>query len=519
MANVRAPIILKFCLASGVALLTFLVFYLKPAEHTQTYADFILLEKEIEDFQDTHRAVKLDLGLQQGAYVREGLESSHHLNFFSEERFRPNVQTNDHDCSQTVCDPLSIVKDDIYKSYMCGLLKTLPFNFFNQAPYIAHDGYSFVFKAFHSGFPEFSSGEWLKVHRQFLSLPELMLSQSVRTALKLDTVKVPSSLMSLISAGSRLIAHKKQVYIKERSSKLVYKAYGSNKLKQFLNQKKLFTLTDEKNNTCVLKGPNFCFIKSSSETLANARALHNVLLLLLTALVLIAAGFYFIKSKKETQQSNLRKLALDNLTHDFRTPVTNMVLMTKDLDLMFQQSPHHDQIKWLNFSSQVHKLHRATEDTKNYIQLLASNQITKKQISPMHSWLSMMCDEDITLKLGPQDFSIQANPYWLNVCLKNLIKNARDHGGEPITVQTHEAGRSHIEIQVVDSGPGLSHNFKDTITEFSKGHSSSGLGLGLSIVAKAAQLMGAELTYSSSPTAFSIKFKKEKKKHEEHTHC
>jgi len=155
----------------------------------------------------------------------------------------------------------------------------------------------------------------------------------------------------------------------------------------------------------------------------------------------------------------------------------------------------------------VHKLHRATEDTKNYIQLLASNKIPKKQVPSIHSWLSSICDEDVALVLNEKDFSIAANPYWLHVCLKNLIKNAKDHGGDKVTVTLTEH-RTDLEISVIDSGSGLSSSLSDLTNEFSKGAKSSGLGLGLSIVAKAAELMDSGLTYSDNPSQFSLKFKK-----------
>jgi len=518
MNGLTPPSVIKISTALLLTVLIALVVYLKPKATKPTYSDFILLENEIEDFQSITKSEIIDLGLYRGTYVREGLESSHQLNFFSEERYNSKIEPDIYNCDKTSCDPLSLLKDDIYQSYICGHIKSLPFSFFDDPPYISNNGYSFVFRAFHSSGKEFGSKEWLKTNRQYLSLPEITLSQSIRSALGLDKLNLDSELISKLSGGDKAFAHKEKIYIRTQLGSLKYKSYRLASLKKYLESKALYSLTKETHKSCILKGSGFCFQRITPPEVSSAQSLYYILIATLVAFSIFLMVINFLKIRRDSKQSSLRKLALDNLTHDFRTPVTNMVMMSKDLDHIFQNSPHNDQVKWLSFSSQVHKLHRATEDTKHYIQLLSSNKISRTQIPSIKSWLTSICAENISLNLSEKDFNVETNPYWLHVCIRNLIKNAKDHGGEKIELQIKEHKLS-LEIIVTDSGPGLQRPLSELTNEFSKGSLSSGLGLGLSIVAKAAELMGSELKYSQDPTAFSLKLKKGTQVYAADSHC
>lgn len=81
----------------------------------------------------------------------------------------------------------------------------------------------------------------------------------------------------------------------------------------------------------------------------------------------------------------------------------------------------------------------------------------------------------------------------LATCLQNLLVNARDHGGNDVTLQTLSvAGR--IEIYVADRGPGLSDGQLATLFQRgARGPSSRGSGLGLHVSRALMRQQGGDL--------------------------
>ncbi|MGF1665425.1 MAG: sensor histidine kinase [Acidimicrobiia bacterium] len=88
-----------------------------------------------------------------------------------------------------------------------------------------------------------------------------------------------------------------------------------------------------------------------------------------------------------------------------------------------------------------------------------------------------------------------ADPHRTSQIVRNLVKNARDHGREPIEVEvTTREGRAFVEVR--DSGDGVSpdvatHLFQPFVT--SGGPTSTGLGLWLSY--ELAEAMDGSLAY------------------------
>lgn len=78
--------------------------------------------------------------------------------------------------------------------------------------------------------------------------------------------------------------------------------------------------------------------------------------------------------------------------------------------------------------------------------------------------------------------------------LRNLLENARRHGGEGVTVHlAHEAG--HIRLEVADQGPGVAPDERERIFEpfyraSRTSESGGGVGLGLSLVQSIARQHG-----------------------------
>jgi two-component system sensor histidine kinase TctE len=97
--------------------------------------------------------------------------------------------------------------------------------------------------------------------------------------------------------------------------------------------------------------------------------------------------------------------------------------------------------------------------------------------------------------------TVQANAALIEGILDNLIDNAMRYGGRTITIEL--TGRT---LSVVDDGAGIAVDAqRDLVQRWSQGAAGQklgqGAGLGLSIVARYAKLLGADLTLANDATS------------------
>lgn len=100
----------------------------------------------------------------------------------------------------------------------------------------------------------------------------------------------------------------------------------------------------------------------------------------------------------------------------------------------------------------------------------------------------------------PAGVKVYADPKRAGQILRNLLANARIHGGDAIAVEGTYIG-THYQLTVSDNGDGVPMERRSAIfQEFEQGssgdaRSSPGMGLGLPIARKLAQQMGGELWF------------------------
>lgn len=95
---------------------------------------------------------------------------------------------------------------------------------------------------------------------------------------------------------------------------------------------------------------------------------------------------------------------------------------------------------------------------------------------------------------------VRTDPVLLERLLGNLVTNALKHGGGKARIELAERADS-IDISVADDGPGIDEDDQERIFgEFERlGRKTDGLGLGLAIVRRIANLLGAPLKLVSRP--------------------
>jgi signal transduction histidine kinase len=115
---------------------------------------------------------------------------------------------------------------------------------------------------------------------------------------------------------------------------------------------------------------------------------------------------------------------------------------------------------------------------------------------------------DVELDIPPRQM-VDADPGLLQRAVTNLVLNALDampDGGE--LVITSHAGPGGFELEVADSGPGLSEEVRRRVFEPFFTTKSTGTGLGLAIVYRVAEVHGGDVSVQNCPeggAAFTIR--------------
>ncbi len=158
------------------------------------------------------------------------------------------------------------------------------------------------------------------------------------------------------------------------------------------------------------------------------------------------------------------------------------------------------------------RLQAAALDMEETIELLLAlareeNSLSRKQVQPLLPFIETAVlrasqrfgrnSADLVIDV-PASRQVAANPAILTMILTNIVGNAFQHArGSEVMIRSDGS-----TLEIADSGPGMPAEAVDGLfTEFAKGDSSEGHGLGLSIVQRLCsnEGIGLEVVTSSSP--------------------
>lgn len=213
------------------------------------------------------------------------------------------------------------------------------------------------------------------------------------------------------------------------------------------------------------------------------------------------------------------------VAHDLKNPLTSAISVTdtfKD-----EEGVSESQKEYLYLISKcLNRMHILVEKILE-IKMLESKEL-KLQISRtnLKSIVEQAIEElivqsdkkHITISKDLRDTSVEVDPNYTLQIIENLISNAIkfSHPGTNITVTISEQ-ENHVEVKIIDEGPGLTHEDKEKLFgKFQKlsakptgGETSTGLGL--SIVKKYVDAMNGSIRCESEQgkgASFIIGFKK-----------
>ncbi len=198
----------------------------------------------------------------------------------------------------------------------------------------------------------------------------------------------------------------------------------------------------------------------------------------------------------------MKNTFLEAVSHDLRTPLTSILGSAITLEQAGPELPGEDVADLAGrIAANARKLERLVGDLLDLDRLQRGIVAPQRRPTDVAALVRRVVgeteplrDRRVTLELEPVTAEIDAAK--VERIVENLLANAVRHTprGTPITVRTRPAGEG-AEIEVEDQGPGIPREMREAIFEPfrqapGRPHPSPGVGIGLSLVRRFAELHG-----------------------------
>lgn len=407
---------------------------------------------------------------------------------------------------------LNFEKSEIWESFRCNRIKNLANDFFDKLPLIHESGLSYAYLAFLSGRSPFDSENWVRANLNLFHVYELeeLPIKSLEGNFQVLSRLKKIDLESLLNGSPTIITDDSFIVRNSMDINVTYKFFPKIDLENFFLGKYYFIKPYKVGEQCFYRDGRFCWEKSSGPFV---QVFMQSSILLFSSSVLIIFLIIFILFKKiklQKFEEERKKHALRVLTHELRTPISNLLLQVERINQQSDLVPSALLDDFLKMEGEVYRLKRLAEKSTSYLQthdgptLISFNYQSVSSINDlMYDMLEDYLNKGVVFIPAELDQEFKLDVYWFNICVKNLVENALFHGKKPVRVELM-LQQDILTLKVIDHGE---NNYKtlDEILLFDRiGKSSTGLGLGLSIVQKIMKEMEGRLTYSAGPTTFTL---------------
>lgn len=387
----------------------------------------------------------------------------------------------------------SLEKAWLWQEFKCGLRKRLPERFLETPPYFHPSGKSYALLM--------NSGS---EHRAYFHVQELAASAEI-------TVEEPwATLASLrweelhgLTRADDVVLSEKSVLIKhlERDQN-VYRIFPRGTWDEFWSRTPFRPTTFDSADRCFVKQGSVCWRYDVTSIMPWSPAL--LLLVASIASTLILFVLLTSRIRRRRLEEERLKFALQMLTHELRTPLTNLSLNVDRFRAKFDELPESAQSFMLGIFDQVERLRRVTDNSQQYL----SKDLTTSLLAPRFCEITSLGDfirhtlepyrEHIELEIEDDGRSWSLDPYWVSICIKNLVENALRHGLKPVRVSLRTSHESWA-VEVEDQGMSIFDPMK-------RGSESQGMGVGFRLVQKIAPLVRGRVRIRFAPTRIRIEF-------------
>jgi signal transduction histidine kinase len=238
---------------------------------------------------------------------------------------------------------------------------------------------------------------------------------------------------------------------------------------------------------------------------------------LLIGIILISFWFTIRTIGKQKKLSNLKRDFINNLTHEFKTPIFSISLATKSLNGLKKVRETDKAENYLKLINNETKRLQTQVDKILQMALLDSGNLTlDKKVIDLHDSIKNVADGfqmiieerqgSITFNLQASKHQIVADETHLNNVLFNLIDNAQKYSEEKPQIEIlTEDSHDGIVLKIKDRGIGMDATTQkyifDQFYRAQKGnvHTVKGFGLGLSYVKKIIEFHKGSISLNSEP--------------------
>jgi signal transduction histidine kinase len=419
---------------------------------------------------------------------------------------------------------LEFQKVVIWEEYRCNIRSFLPVNFFESPPYMHPAGISFARLAYLTKSKEFRKKRWLRdnlIYFHSLELPKIDSIWKDRIFIYSFLSKLDSPALNSLINGQGTIFVKDlmlaRLTYKNHPTMLEYRIYSINSLNEYLKNTPFIISPYKTKDRCFFKDGNICWNYNIKHLFKRSNKFQLVIFAAFIFLLTLTVILLISKIKEQRKEEQRKRLALQVLTHEFRTPIAALVVLLENIQKDFNSLPESTMENFLRITEEVYRLKRMAEMSRNYLKVANNNKILSTQCEKIPSMLDYLDNiinpyterfpGQISIDKDSEDFALTTDPYWQSICLTNLLENAFTHGSPPVVIKTRVLKKTY-QIEIQDSGKSNVEDLNIIKQEFRRGNSGNGIGLGLHIVHIVIKELNACLELKKSPTRFIISYKK-----------
>lgn len=259
------------------------------------------------------------------------------------------------------------------------------------------------------------------------------------------------------------------------------------------------------------------FAASSADSNSTKTLLFGLVFLILAILLGLLGVYMFREYRREERLAQQRVTFVNQVSHELKTPLTNICMYTEMLETEVADNDLPDQQRIKKYSGVVTSESQRLARLINNVLRFSASQKRAPRIRPKPMQMDMVIQstlDNFALAFSVKNIRIELaldNQVWVNCdeevleqVLNNLFSNIEKYasvGRYAHIRSSFQGGTSRIEVS--DAGPGIEVKQVDKLFEpFERGSDKltdgvSGTGIGLSIARELCRLHGGDLVYQT----------------------